>query len=140
MQKRALVKITFPGRWDTSAAGHVSAGESAEETARREVQEELGLTELPEMEFLLIGKCVGSLHGGSFKEYEFEHVYAIFIDDDLLPKLKFNLQETEVMDVQWMPIEKVREAWKRKDDAFVNVGDPSFFDTLTAFVHKHLKK
>jgi len=40
---RSDTKDEFPGVWTSSAAGHVSAGESYEDTAPRELQEELGI-------------------------------------------------------------------------------------------------
>lgn len=43
IQKRADNKETFPGLWDISVAGHVSAGETLETAALREVKEEIGL-------------------------------------------------------------------------------------------------
>jgi 16S rRNA (adenine1518-N6/adenine1519-N6)-dimethyltransferase len=43
LQKRSIWKDTNPGKWDSSAAGHVDAGESYEEAARRELHEELGI-------------------------------------------------------------------------------------------------
>jgi isopentenyl-diphosphate delta-isomerase type 1 len=44
LQKRSLSKDVAPGRWDTSVGGHVDPGESLEEAALRELQEELGIT------------------------------------------------------------------------------------------------
>jgi 16S rRNA (adenine1518-N6/adenine1519-N6)-dimethyltransferase len=43
LQQRSRWKDRHPLKWDSSAAGHVAAGESYEETARRELQEELGI-------------------------------------------------------------------------------------------------
>jgi 16S rRNA (adenine1518-N6/adenine1519-N6)-dimethyltransferase len=43
LQQRSRWKDRHPLRWDSSAAGHVAAGESYEETARRELEEELGI-------------------------------------------------------------------------------------------------
>jgi len=43
IQKRAAGKAVLPGWWDTSAAGHVSPGESYPDAAGRELGEELGL-------------------------------------------------------------------------------------------------
>ena len=42
LQKRSLWKDRQPGKWDSSAAGPLDAGESYEEAAVRELKEELG--------------------------------------------------------------------------------------------------
>jgi isopentenyldiphosphate isomerase len=43
IQKRSLSKDIYPGYWDLAAGGVVLAGESYEESAQRELHEELGL-------------------------------------------------------------------------------------------------
>ncbi len=43
LQKRSMFKDKHPGVWDSSAAGHLDAGEDYESAARRELQEELGI-------------------------------------------------------------------------------------------------
>jgi isopentenyl-diphosphate Delta-isomerase len=43
IQRRARSKDRHPGKLDSSAAGHVDPGETYEETAIRELQEELGI-------------------------------------------------------------------------------------------------
>ena len=43
LQRRSLNKEEHPGKWDSSAAGHVHSGESYSEAAVRELAEELGL-------------------------------------------------------------------------------------------------
>ncbi|MDE6368697.1 MAG: NUDIX domain-containing protein [Muribaculaceae bacterium] len=45
LQKRSDDKDIQPGRWDTSVGGHVDFGETVDEALRREVAEELGLTD-----------------------------------------------------------------------------------------------
>lgn len=53
LQRRALVKESWPGLWDISVAGHVSAGETAIDGVIREAYEELGLRVAPgELTFL----------------------------------------------------------------------------------------
>jgi isopentenyl-diphosphate delta-isomerase type 1 len=42
LQKRSMVKDTFPGAWDSSASGHVDTGETYDACAVRELREELG--------------------------------------------------------------------------------------------------
>jgi len=44
LQQRSRWKDRHPLRWDSSAAGHVMAAESYDETARRELKEELGVS------------------------------------------------------------------------------------------------
>ncbi len=44
LQKRSRWKDGHPGLWDSSAAGHVGAGEEYDATAARELIEELGVT------------------------------------------------------------------------------------------------
>jgi isopentenyldiphosphate isomerase len=77
LQKRSLNKDINAGLWDTSAAGHVDAGESYDTCAHRETIEELGvcvdstlkflfkLPALPEtgMEFVQVYRCS---HNGPF--------------------------------------------------------------------------
>ncbi|MEI6491946.1 MAG: 16S rRNA (adenine(1518)-N(6)/adenine(1519)-N(6))-dimethyltransferase RsmA [Verrucomicrobiota bacterium] len=53
LQKRSIWKDRNPGRWDSSAAGHLDSGEEYLEAARRELREELGV-EAPDLE--LIGR------------------------------------------------------------------------------------
>ena len=44
LQQRSRWKDRHPLKWDSSAAGHVGAAESYDETARRELKEELGVS------------------------------------------------------------------------------------------------
>ncbi len=43
LQKRSMLKDLNKGLWDTSAAGHVDAGETYDHCAPRELEEELGI-------------------------------------------------------------------------------------------------
>jgi len=70
LQKRSMQKDLNKGLWDTSAAGHVDAGESYDACAVRELAEELGVTAIPDflfkldatpelgMEFIQVYSCV----------------------------------------------------------------------------------
>ena len=42
LQRRSLKKECCPGLWDSSVAGHLDRGESYEDCARREIEEEIG--------------------------------------------------------------------------------------------------
>ena len=43
LQKRSMRKDRQPGLWDSSASGHLSAGENYDSCAERELREEIGL-------------------------------------------------------------------------------------------------
>lgn len=45
LQKRPAWKDIQPDKWDTAVGGHVDLGENAEQALKREVSEELGITE-----------------------------------------------------------------------------------------------
>lgn len=53
LQKRSMLKDCFPGTWDSSASGHLDAGEAYDDCAVRELREEIGLsvTEAPRRVF-----------------------------------------------------------------------------------------
>jgi len=48
LQKRSFGKLDHPGKWDSSASGHVESGESYREAAGRELEEEIGVKASPE--------------------------------------------------------------------------------------------
>ena len=91
VQLRSMTKDTNPGLWDTSAAGHVDAGESYEACAVRELQEELGIAvsvdNLAE---------VGRLPPTEMNGFEFVRIYTAQSDDPI------TLEANEVDDGKWV--------------------------------------
>jgi isopentenyldiphosphate isomerase len=47
LQKRAMSKDVQPGKWDTSVGGHLDPGENYLQAAYREMEEELGIRDVP---------------------------------------------------------------------------------------------
>ena len=48
LQKRSFEKLEHPGKWDSSASGHVDSGESYQAAAARELEEEIRVKASPE--------------------------------------------------------------------------------------------
>jgi len=100
VQRRSLRKENNPGLWDVSAAGHLSAGESAVEAAVRETFEELGLTITPaELRFVaaLQESCV--LNDGTYFDNEIHEIFLVHRDVDLA---SLKLEPEEVAEVRWV--------------------------------------
>ena len=106
LQRRALVKETWPGLWDVSVAGHVAAGESSIDAAIRETFEEIGLTVASE-ELIPIGaltyRC--ALRDG-YVENEFHDVYLLRRDLDLASLALDPLEVAEVAFVRLEDLER----------------------------------
>ena len=77
LQQRSRWKDRHPLEWDSSAAGHVTAGENYDETARRELKEELGVDVPLERIFRLTAS--------SRTDHEFICVYRGMVSATLAP-------------------------------------------------------
>ena len=78
MQKRAMSKDSFPGKYDTSSAGHIQAGDEPLASGLRELAEELGIHAKPEdLEFAgcIHGNFAEEFHGKIFRDNEIAFVY-----------------------------------------------------------------
>ncbi|XP_050218196.1 nudix hydrolase 3-like isoform X2 [Mercurialis annua] len=119
VQKRADGKDSWPGLWDISSAGHISAGHSSLITARRELEEELGIT-LPkdafELLFVYLQQCV--INDGSFINNEYDDVYLVTTLHPI-PLEAFTLQETEVSAVKYIPFEEYRSLLTKQHPDYV---------------------
>lgn len=95
LQKRTRSKDIYPGYWDVAAGGVVLADERYEESAARELAEELGVTGTP-LDFLfdqyyedagnrVWGRVFACRHGGPFilQEAEVEHGMFLPVDEVL---------------------------------------------------------
>lgn len=80
LQKRPDWKDIQPGKWDTATGGHVDYGEDVTHALRREVREELGITDFKE-EFI----CKYVFEG--LREKELVYVYKTVYDGELQPNV-----------------------------------------------------
>lgn len=107
LQRRSLEKENWPGLWDVSVAGHLSAGESAEEAAVREAGEEIGLQVDPRaLRHLGTLTQRAVLNGGAYLDNE---VHDIFLLEQEVDPLALTLQPGEVDAVMLLPLEQLAQ-------------------------------
>ena len=97
LQKRSRLKDVHPGVWDSSAAGHLNAGEGYDLTAVRELEEEVGIRNAEVQEIAQIGAC---------EQTGWEHVRLYLARHD--GAVRFPCSEVE--SGEWFPMDEVR-AW-----------------------------
>lgn len=106
LQKRAMTKDSFPGRYDTSSAGHIKAGSEPLESAIRELGEELGIVAVPE-QLKFAGtfriQYEKEFHNKMFKDSEIAFVYVYLENVDID---KVIVQKEELECVQWFDLEE----------------------------------
>ena len=117
LQKRALTKETFPGLWDISAAGHITAGDNSGTAACRELQEELGIR-VSEKELTYLFTITGIYEDRvrPFIDHELTDVYLLRKD---IPLDKKTMRSAEVDDVRYFGIDELREALAKSPEHFV---------------------
>lgn len=112
LQKRSADKDSFPGCYDISSAGHVSAGDEYLETAVRELEEELGICAREE-ELHQIGIHEGIVKDVFYGREFFNHeISAVYVYKKPVDIEKLSLQKEEVESVLWMDYEECREKMK----------------------------
>jgi isopentenyldiphosphate isomerase len=112
VQQRSKEKESWPGMWDVSCAGHVSAGETSRQGALKELQEELGVcAESAALEFCFAWCNQKVLHDGAYINNEHTDVYILRLGDRQLSS--FQLQAEEVEAVRYLPVDELRFAFSQ---------------------------
>ncbi|MBA3312447.1 MAG: NUDIX domain-containing protein [Planctomycetota bacterium] len=104
IHRRSAAKDEYPLLFTSSASGHVSAGESYDETAPRELREELGLT----ASLRLLAKFPASADTAN----EHTAFYEAVTDDVPVP------DPGEIAEVEWCDVEALAQRIERRPEEF----------------------
>ena len=118
LQKRSMNKDSFPGKYDTSSAGHMPAGSEYVESAIRELDEELGIEATSDQLHyagMFRTQYEKEFHGRLFKDNEVTKVF-VYMEPVNIEEL--SLQESEVEEVRWFDLDEVAEEIKTSRDRF----------------------
>ncbi|GAA3512664.1 NUDIX domain-containing protein [Aquimarina addita] len=136
LQKRAINKDTYPNLWDVSVAGHISAGETPEISAIREVEEEIGLKiSIDDLEFLDIYLSKKEPAPG-IVDNEFHHIYLSKLS---IPLQKLKLQKEEVAAIKLLSIDDFKNELSNSLDKNKYVPhDESYFHLIIDEINKRI--
>ncbi len=96
LQKRSLNKDVAPGKWDTSVGGHVNPGEDILEAAKREMKEELGISDCK-------------------LDYMYAYLFSNHVESELVNTFsciysgKFFFNKNEIDEIAFWDIKKIKE-------------------------------
>jgi isopentenyldiphosphate isomerase len=109
LQQRGLDKKHNPGKWGPAAAGTVEEGESYDQNAAKEIQEELGLKGIT---LVKSKKYYGQTNTGK----RFAQIYTAII-----PRNSEFILESEVAGVRWVSKAELQQWLLEKPDDFVSL-------------------
>lgn len=137
IQKRSLVKPSYPGLWDISVAGHVSTGEKPEDAAVREMHEELGIKiRKNDLHFIEIKKLSQIDPKLNWYNKEFAYIYLWRFDGNTS---KFRLQEEEVDSVRFIPLERFLAEVTNPEIRKTYVPAGNYFSDVFGIIKKEFK-
>jgi isopentenyldiphosphate isomerase len=125
LQKRALDKDIQPGKWDTSVGGHVDYGEEITEALKREVEEELRITDFKPT-FIKSYKFI------SDREAELIHSYFAIYDGNIVP------DPVEISEGRFWKLTEIEDQLGRNifTPNFENEWKSTIHDVLSVFKNK----
>ena len=134
IQQRSMLMDSYPGLWDISAAGHISAGEDSITSALREVEEELGL-KLGTNQLINIGQVTQEvvINNGTYFNNEFNDIFIVKVDIDIS---KIKKQTEEVSEVKWAYWKDLQQEINNGSEGFVS--HPEEYDLLFTYLSRNL--
>jgi len=134
LQKRSYSKEIFPGKFDVACAGHVKSGESYEDAAVRELEEELGIkVKKEELLFLCTRPQVTVIKEKNIISREIMKVFLLKIDD--IDRLSVN--RDEISELRLFDIDELRTLLKNRPEMFVD--DKEYFFDVADRIEKLLE-
>ena len=97
LQKRCAEKKLYPNTWDIAVGGHISSGEDAITTAKRELEEELGIN-ANSVRLELVDRITEKLANNGVISNEYVSIFVIYTDI-VIGNIK--LQKEEVSEAKW---------------------------------------
>ena len=95
----------YPNTWDIAVGGHISAGEDDITSAKRELEEELGLN--PEkLKIEKVDRITEKLINNGVISNEYVSIFVVYTDIDIND---INLQVEEVSEAKWCTKEELNE-------------------------------
>ena len=107
LQKRAMIKDESPGLWDSSAAGHVESGEDYISCAKRELNEELSLSDVQLDEVL-------SIPAQSTTFWEHVRVYKCVTDSTIC------INKNEISEGRYIKLSEIRTLMQLKPEIYTS--------------------
>lgn len=105
LQKRCAEKKLYPNTWDIAVGGHIFAGEDDITSAKRELEEELGLN--PEkLKIEKVDIITEKLVNNGVISNEYVSIFVVYTDIDIND---INLQVEEVSEAKWCTKEELNE-------------------------------
>lgn len=115
LQKRSMNKDSFPGCYDISSAGHISAGDEPLESAIRELSEELGIYATRD-QLKYVGTHKGIMHGNFYgRDFKNHEISSVYIYEEPVDINKLKLQTDEVEDVMWIDFDELLDRMKNQE-------------------------
>jgi isopentenyldiphosphate isomerase len=120
-QKRGNDVPTWPGRWDQSVGGHVDEGEDYEKAARREMKEELGISNA---KLIFVEKWYNEWKVGENILKRFDVLYKTIYDGNIT-------LSNESSDGGWYDVGIIKRWMKKNPDDFV----PACIDAFKRYLN-----